>query len=47
MLSELRTMWEIFKHSFTRADTVEYPRGNAIFGATLSWADCLNAGSRW
>ena len=25
MLSELRTMWEIFKHSFTRADTVQYP----------------------
>ena len=25
MLSELRTMWEIFKHSFTKADTVQYP----------------------
>ena len=25
MLSELRTMWEVLKHTFTKAETVEYP----------------------
>ena len=25
MLSQLRTMWEILKHSFTKAETVQYP----------------------
>ena len=25
MLSELRTMWEVLKHTFTKAETVQYP----------------------
>ena len=25
MLSQLRTLWEVFKHSTSRADTVQYP----------------------
>lgn len=25
MLSELRTLWEVLKHTFTKAETVQYP----------------------
>lgn len=25
MLSQLRTLWSVFRHSFTKADTVQYP----------------------
>ena len=25
MLSQLRTLWEVFKHLFTRMETVQYP----------------------
>ena len=42
MLSQLRTMWEIFKHTFTKADTVQYPEETALSGSALSRTHCAD-----
>ena len=45
MLSELRTMWEVLKHTFTKAETVQYPEEMPYLSPPLSRPDCADSRS--